>query len=466
MRKRLLYGLAAMLCGTATADAQNRGNSQSRPTFAPAKQAKPAPEFIRTSADIPSPPADPATPPKVAARAVPNYTLPPSIQKEIDDACGEPETGGCCDNLCGPPGRIWGGGGWLLWTTKGNYLPPLLTGAPNGQAGVPGALGNNGTQLLIGNQGVNSDWRSGLRFYGGIWLDREQKLGIEGDFLYLGQSSQTLTGGSNGTATVTRPFINSVQQTAPGVFSQVQPFQDTQLVSLPNIVSGTTSVNSSTDFMGAGANIVRNLRCTPCARLDLLVGYRYLNLNDTLMIEENLTALPGSGQAGSTFLVQDRYRTENHFNGGVLGLAYERRFNRMYLGIRSSVALGATYTITDIDGATMVTSPNGTKQNLTGGLLAQPSNIGRYESTQFSVVPEIGLKLGLQVTDHFRVFAGYNFLYWNNVTRTGEVIDMRLNASQIPPRNGQTTGALFPQYIPRTTDFFAHGLMLGAELRY
>jgi hypothetical protein len=72
----------------------------------------------------------------------------------------------------------------------------------------------------------------------------------------------------------------------------------------------------------------------------------------------------------------------------------------------------------------------------------------------------------VQVTEHLRVFTGYNFIYWSNVIRPSDVIDLRVNSSQIPPRTGGTVGTLYPQFNPTRSDFWAHGIMFGAELRY
>jgi hypothetical protein len=81
------------------------------------------------------------------------------------------------------------------------------------------------------------------------------------------------------------------------------------------------------------------------------------------------------------------------------------------------------------------------------------------------MVPEVGLKLGVQVTDHIRVFGGWNWMYWTNVIRTGDVIDLRVNSSQLPPP-GVTAGELYPKYQPTSRDMYITGLMLGLELRY
>ena len=110
-------------------------------------------------------------------------------------------------------------------------------------------------------------------------------------------------------------------------------------------------------------------------------------------------------------------------------------------------------------------SPAGASQTNVGGLLTQPSNIGHYELNKFAVVPEVGVRLGVQVTDHLRLYAGYNFTYWSNVVRPADVIDLRVNGSQLPPRQN-VVGELFPKFEPRYSDFWAHGLVLGAQIRY
>jgi len=469
MLTRFLGGLVAVL-GTVGALHAQAPNAlfRSQPAFVPSKPAKPASDVQQTVAeaikvDTPAP-AKPALP---ALTAMPATNLPAgsACAADVAAACGD-TCEAACNCLCGPPGRVWVGAEWIYWTAKGNNYPVLATGAPPGTArSGAGTTGGPGTSNLISGQNVNDDWRSGVRLYGGIWLDDSQRFGIEGNFFYLGNSNDRFAAGSDGTDIVTRPFTNNVRRNAAGTFSQVAPFQDTQLVSFPNVLRGTITADSQSELIGGGANLVRNLCCTPCSRLDLLVGYRYLNLNDTLTIREDLTGLAGSPFPDFRFQIEDRFRTENHFHGGVVGLAYERRFSHFFLGIRSTVALGTNRSIVDIDGSTTITDPAGNQTQYVGGLLAQPSNIGRYTNTSFAVVPEVGVKLGVQLTDHLRIFGGYNFLYLSNVTRPGDIIDTRVNSSQIPPRTNQT-GELFPRYTHRSSDFFVHGVMVGLEFRY
>src|SRR5207245_507774 len=100
---------------------------------------------------------------------------------------------------------------------------------------------------------------------------------------------------------------------------------------------------------------------------------------------------------------------------------------------------------------------------------ALSSNIGQHNRTVFSVVPEVGLTLGYQLTDTIRLYAGYNFLYWTNVVRPGEQIDRNLDVTKIPNFTvaGARPAAVTAPVVPfKETDFWAHGIVIGVELRY
>nr|MCU0706364.1 BBP7 family outer membrane beta-barrel protein [Fimbriiglobus sp.] len=476
MLRHYLGGMAAALGLTGVVFAQPAvpiSSKAVRPAFA---QNKPTNEITQVKSDAAVPaPATPAVLPPAAAPVAPVAPIaqpiaggcPPAFAADVATACGDPGVGcgPAMDCLCGPPGRVWLGAEYLLWTTSGNNLPPLATratGVPvNAAPALPntlGTLGAPGTATVIGGGRSNDDWRSGLRLYGGLWLDAGQRLGAEMDWFFLGEStSRQVAGGQDGNGFVYRPFTNNVRRNPDGTFTQVAPFQDTELVQYPNVLAGTVTVDTASRLWGLNPNAILNLACNPCGRLDFLIGYRYLNLQDDLTITENLTGLPGSANPGARFIVQDQFRTRNEFHGVNLGLAWERRFGALFLGVRGAVALGNTHTTVDIDGSTTVTTAAGATSRSVGGLLAQPSNIGRYELNRFAVVPEVGLRLGAQLTDNLRVYVGYNFLYWSNVVRTGDVVDLRVNASQLPPRQA-VTGELVPRFEPRYSDFWVHGV--------
>jgi hypothetical protein len=502
MRNRIFGGLAAFLSLAGAANAQTNiypnPNPVQRPAFVPApgtprvdqsegmlpppNLAMPAeapaakgpigwypfPNGVhQTRADgtpppapVPGMPAQQFMPQPVAGQPCPDPDAP--YMRDVAEACND----GCTSTLCGPPGRVWFGAEYLRWTTQENALPPLLTTAPAGTPrAVAGTLGDPRTTVLLGGNNANNDWRNGLRIYGGLWLNEARTCGFEMGWFFLANSNSSATLGSNGSQILTRPFTNNVQADAIGNFNAVPPFPDTQLVSFPGVLAGSTTVDSSSSFWGLDPNFIKNLICTPCARLDAVLGYRLLVLEDSLNITENLTGLAGSDFPGARFTVNDSFRTANYFNGVNGGFNYERRFNRFFVGARATVALGVTTTTTTINGSTVVRDVDGTTTTFQGGLLALPSNIGTYTNNAFSVVPDVGLRAGVQVTDHLRIFAGYNYLYWSNVLRTGGVIDTRVNASQIPPSDG-VVGDVYPRYEPSRTGFYAHGVSFGLELRY
>ena len=136
----------------------------------------------------------------------------------------------------------------------------------------------------------------------------------------------------------------------------------------------------------------------------------------------------------------DSVRTRNNFNGGQTGFLYTRTYGPMCLSVESSVALGETTAYLDA----------GRTQSLGGGGPAVPVLQSGASDTKnyFAVVPEFGAKLGFNPSSHLRLTAGYNVIYWSRVRRAQEQYDM----TPVAPN--------------RTTDFWAQGWNLGAELRY
>jgi len=474
MFKRYLRGVTACLGFAAVANAQqpaatlSRPRAESVPARVVSNQGATPGMLPGTSgpATAPVATAPVAGAPAAAAPAYPINTQPIGVFPAQQPAyapqpgyvgdCATCSTDSACDSLCGPPGKTWVSAEWLYWWTKGQNIPPLITAAPPGTArATAGALGAPGTTILAGSTNWNDEVQNGFRLNFGTWLDPAQSVGIGGDFFFLGKSNQSAAAGSDGTQIISRPFTNALTG-----------LQDVQLVSFPNVLAGTATADSTTSIIGGGPSFIRNLLCDPCGRFDLTLGYRYMNLTDELIIRENLTALPGSTVPANTrFLIEDRFRTSNNFHGGVIGFNWERRFSHWFLNVRSSVALGVNHQVIDVSGQTTIINPNGAQQKFPGGLLTQPTNIGRYTNNTFAVMPEVGIRLGAQVTERMRAFVGYNFLYLSNVARAGDQIDLRVNPNQIAPA-GALNGPALPSFSPRTTDFWTQGISLGLEFRF
>ena len=343
-----------------------------------------------------------------------------------------------------------------MWALKGQPLPALLTTSPPGtplrNAGI---IGVDGTTVVFGNQKVDDDLRSGARFTAGYWFDECQTIGIEGNFFFLEQEGSSFFTSSDGSTILARPFFNTLENTP-----------DALLIGFPtglNAVAGTFHASTFSDLSGFDVYARYNLCCGCCYRVDLLAGYRFLRLHEGLSIDETEISInPQSPIFGTVFNLNDRFNTKNDFNGGEIGVLAEYRRCPWYVQGLAKVALGANSRNVDINGSTL---ENG--QLLPpGGFLALTSNIGNHHDTKFSVVPEIGLRLGYQVNEHLRAFVGYTFMYWTNVVRPGDQIDLNVNATFLPNAPGGPSGAPRPAFVAHDSDLWVQGVSFGAEFRF
>lgn len=474
-RRVLLACLVGLWFGGAAGAQDRRGAAIGQPValspYAPASAYVSPSAFdaaVKPAGGAPST-VPPTVPTGVVRTASARQPIPTQMPAPAPVAPGYPagySEGASCDPIarlncdaCGPEERGWVRADYLLWSVGRGSLPTLAVrdaaGTPRGAVGIPGTPGQ---QTVLGGTGVNGDLRSGFRIAAGYWLDADRQWGVSGDFFFLGRENDGGRASSAGAMPLSRPFRNL----ATGL-------PDAELVAFPGVLSGSVAVQSRNTFGGAGAFLQRNLCCDfdECGqgfRVDVLGGYRYLNLSDQLTVREDLLAT-GAGLVppGTQFVVSDRFRTENTFHGGLLGFAGEVRRGNWSLDARGGASFGTMHRELTIDGTTTVTVPGQPASVRTGGLLAQRSNIGRYSSDTFSVVPEVGLNLGYQVTPNLRAHVGYTFFYLPNVWRAGDMIDRGIDPAQLRGAAG-TIGRPVP--VLASTGAAVQGINFGVTLRY
>lgn len=363
---------------------------------------------------------------------------------------------GCCDS-CGPGGRAWVRAEYLLWWIEGLRVPPLLTaGAPGSTIGSAGALGAPGTRVLLGNTGLNDNARHGLRLTAGTWLDDGCTLGVQGSFFILeGQGTAFTAGSADGRSIVSRPFTNAVTG---------RP--DIQLVSFPGVLAGTGRVEAgSNNFLGADLLGRLNLCCGQDLRVDVLAGYRYFRFSERLSVVENLRPLAAPAVPGSSIVVRDSFATDNDFHGGALGVSAQFCRGPWSLEVAPRVNLGCVQRSVRIAGSTTTAVPGAGSVTRRGGLLAQSSNIGERDSSEFAAIPELNLTAGYRLSRSVRLLAGYSWLYWTNVARAGDQIDTTVNPGLLP-RQQPAAGPARPASGLRESDMWVQGLRLGVELSF
>src|SRR5205823_1204026 len=98
--------------------------------------------------------------------------------------------------------------------------------------------------------------------------------------------------------------------------------------------------------------------------------------------------------------------------GPQLGVDGEWCHGAFTVGAYAKLALGDSHERSSIGGSTTAVQPDGTRSTALGGTLALSTNIGRRTHDVLAVLPEVGINLGLQLTDEVRIFVGYSVLYW------------------------------------------------------
>ncbi|MBY0525224.1 MAG: BBP7 family outer membrane beta-barrel protein [Gemmataceae bacterium] len=294
---------------------------------------------------------------------------------------------GCADCAADPcVPCFWGSGEYLLWWIKD---APVQTFDAD----------------------LDSGTFSGGRVTAGGWLNRERTIGLEGTGFLLEQRSAELN-----TAATAQP------------------------VTLPVLgpVTASAAVQSHTRLWGAEANGVISVLRRERFHAELLGGFRFLSL------DENLDGQTAAGGAivglPVSVLTAANFQTQNKFYGGQLGAKAGGRYGRFSADVIGKVALGTMHEASNLTALATVS---------VAGFTTAEGIVTRQTRDQLTVLPEVQLQMGYDVTKNSRLYVGYNFLYVNHVLRPGDQTNV---IGGVAPFKG--------------TDFWAHGVNFGLELKF
>jgi len=340
----------------------------------------------------------------------------------------------------------------LLWWFKGSPAPvPLVSN---------GLLDEAGTKVLLGGKDLDTNPNSGFRVTVGYSLT--DRWGAEGSVFYLLDRSTSRTAGSSGQ-------IGSQDLLIP-FFDVTLPGENTTGLSSEGRFAGRAKEELSNSFLGAELNGTMKLLWASPWRVDLLGGFRYVNLRETYTFT---TSSPNvAPEPADVFQTKDEFDATNNFYGAQLGV--RARYDRGSWFANSTVkfALGAMVQSVDIDGFLETNDFNdfGPVQRFAGGYFAQPTNIGNHSRSVFAVVPEVGLNIGYRITEWLSVLVGYTFLYTNSVARPAQQIDRNINPTQSASFGGAPPtpleGPAHPSFKFNGSDFWAQGLNVGLAGRF
>jgi hypothetical protein len=361
--------------------------------------------------------------------------------------------------------RFWVSGDYLLWWVKsGSPGQALATSGPPGSLGI---LGAPGTIVVVGNSPLDYGEHSGVRITLGGWVDRGGLLGFEASGFGLDSQSTRQAAASDltGTPVLSRPVIDALNGA-----SAISP------VAFPGAYYGSVLMIASDQLWGGEVNLLGSLVRSSCISADMIIGFRYVGLEEDMAVASTSTLLGGVGgflgtavTAPASIGILDRFDTRNDFYGGQIGTRAEFHWGRLYGEVRGTIGLGANHQTIAIAGYTSLTTPGNLPTAVPAGLLAVGTNGIRSEVDHFTVLPEARLKVGYQITSHMGVFVGWTLLYWYDVIRPGDQTQLTVNPHYVPSSlsyNPAAGGPAQPSIPWQRTDFWATGLNVGLEFRF
>jgi hypothetical protein len=409
-------------------------------------------------------PAGWAAPPKHAPFGSPPVRLSRDYPTLWELAGGSVrEKAGLADD--GPP-RGYVSAEYLLWWMRDLNVPVLGT---TNTAGGLGFIGEPGTAPILGPGQFLGSFRQGFRVRGGYWFGEHGACAVDAGYFFLGRRSADSVLTSDRFPVITRPVFSPNPLPGGGVIGETG-----EAVTIPGLLTGSLSARAESELWGADVNLRTCLASGCDARLTGFVGYRHLNLRESVTITENINVVgAGAGLVtvtdppGTVVVVQDRFATRNEFHGGQLGATYERRWGRVALDTRASVAFGVTHQELDIDGFQRRVRPGMAPMVFRGGLLAAGPNLGSFSRDRFSVVPEATVNVGYYLTPGLKAFVGYNFLYWTDVIRPGDQIDRVVDLTFVPNAPPVApSGQNRPRPLFKQSDLLVTGVQFGLEYRW
>lgn len=371
-------------------------------------------------------------------------------------SCGDAGCADCgavmMDSGCYDPcsRRTWGNIEYLMWWQEDARFPSLVTTSPDGTARDDAGVLGSSTALFGGT--IDSGTHNGARLTLGMdWPGGAS--GIGATLFALGEETSEFRGSSDTIPILGRPFFNTALNE-----------EDALLLGFPNELSGSVDALYSTETMGTEV-FLRSLYRQQCNyRLDFIYGYRYLGHDETLRINNQLTFIdPAANTVGTEISQRDLFGIENVFHGGELGIMGHSVDGCWSLDFVAKIALGNMNRMVNIDGSTTTTSGSGLASTVNGGLLTQNSNMGKFETDEFTVVPEFTLTLGYALNHCLDFTVGYTLLYVDNVIRADSVIDRQVNLTQ---QTGTLIGEARPAANFTETDLLLQGLNLGLNLKF
>ena len=193
--------------------------------------------------------------------------------------------------------------------------------------------------------------------------------------------------------------------------------------------------------------------------MDALAGFRYYNLSDAVVIDENTTV---SNNSTTTYQIEDNFRARNDFYGSELGLRMRATRGPWAFDFTMKVAAGNTHETVTITG---LTTDGGTTNS---GVLASGDKSGHLPARRVHYDPRAehggrvpGQSAPAGVTLATTFFTG-------DVCSAADQIDVMVDPLNVKsdPNYAPSAALPAPTFPDRQTSFWAQGVNVGVELKF
>jgi hypothetical protein len=372
-----------------------------------------------------------------------------------------------------------------MWVKNAPLSVPLVSTGPieSTHHGLLGSPVNGADSTVLygapfapakgGNDSQSFGVTPGTRATIGAYLDPARRYAVEasGFVLSLRSAGYQAQGDASGYPILGVPVHNSLAYQVGSM--TIFPGEDSLPFSLPDdpararangIITGGVAIKNTIDLWGAGIRGRASLYRDASWDITASGGFRFLSLSERFQMVTDIQGVSGpyAGQFGE---VRDYFATDNHFYGADFGVkvAYHRGPWRVETSAQVAPGL-ARQTVGVAGGYTSINF--GPQASGPEGIFAQPSNEGRRSSIRFAVVTEAGLSVGYALTPNLGLTLGYEHLYYSSVVRPTDQIDRNLPKGQTFIQAAPTISTTSPSRRFQTTDFYAHSITLGLQLRF
>ncbi len=540
MRLGVLSSMAALLAGTGLAWAQPGPSAPTGPVPSPPPSATPAPAAPNV---LPADAGGPTT-----------MDLTPFSHMPLADSPVCPGCAACTEGIWNGdphhvPHRLWGSVDYILWRIKDTGVPAFGIGTSGGFIFIPtvntfistGSFGGSASAIQVaqqvtlpavfgtaqnapGNNTVQFGDQPGMRFNLGYWLDSDECFGIDASYFRMWKRTNNFYNSAAnpnqgiGTGFADQEVIDlGVIGAAGGQAGSAAP--TTVGLSVPVFVAASTQTSLLGTISNETWGMDYNARCRVCyfgcLTLDLLGGFRYLDVDERLNASQNIILTAANVPAAPAFPVQsvvqgvvagsiattlnngislpasasfmgtttDFIDAHNRFYGAQFGASFDWRVaGALYVNGFTKIAVGDMRETFNLRGFTSQIVPDAARPNnpgiatTPGGSFVGPlDNNTERHFDRVCLVPQVNLNVGYEITDNIRVHVGYDYIYISAMARPVDqltrsfsttALSLGNNTGSLLNNNTQSINIFAPGFKVHNDQSWIYGINMGVDILY